>query len=243
MTQANPPWVAPFVLDTPEVTRERVGHYDLYLPEPTPLSETGPRPAVIMLHGGPVNPAWPASPRDWLGYRGLGAQIASRGYVGVVVDHGLHSFGHYPQAWADCRAAIDAVRADPRVDGDRIVVWVFSGGGPFVVPLHTERVEGLRAVALTYPLLAHPELAEGFDVLDAIDALGALPLIFTRVGLEHPPLVDGQEKFLAAAAERDFELDLIDVPNGHHGFEQIDHTEESREALERAFELIFARLA
>lgn len=238
MTEMKPPWVAPFVLDTPEVTRERVGHYDIYLPE-----ADGPRPAVIMLHGGPVNPAWPASPRDWLGYRGMGAQIASRGFVAVTVDHRLHSYGHYPQAWADCKAAVDAVRDDPRVDGDRLAAWVFSGGGPLVVPLHTEDVPGLRVVALTYPLLDNDDLHEDFRPLESLDAMGGLPIVFTRVGLEYDRLVDGQEKFLAAAAERGFDLDLIDIPNGHHGFEQLDHTDESRAAMERGFELVFARLS
>lgn len=48
------------------------------------------------------------------------------------------------------------------------------------------------------------------------------------------------EAFVAAAPAG---LETIDVPDGHHSFDVLDHTDQSREAVERAFAWVFAHLA
>jgi hypothetical protein len=37
-------------------------------------------------------------------------------------------------------------------------------------------------------------------------------------------------------------LKIIDVPDGRHGFDMLDHTDESREAVSRAFDTVLAAL-
>jgi hypothetical protein len=38
-------------------------------------------------------------------------------------------------------------------------------------------------------------------------------------------------------------VEIIDVPNGQHGFDLLDHTDESRTAVERALDLVFTALS
>ena len=45
----TPDYLKPFILPTSPSTMERHGSYDLYLPE-----ADEPRPAIVVIHGGPV---------------------------------------------------------------------------------------------------------------------------------------------------------------------------------------------
>jgi hypothetical protein len=48
--------------------------------------------------------------------------------------------------------------------------------------------------------------------------------------------------FLAAARECEADVEVIDVPDGHHGFETIDHTEQARDAVTHAVRSVLAHL-
>src|SRR4051812_23447328 len=119
---AVPAHLNPFVLPIDIVPAERRGPLDLYLPE-----ASQPCPAVVFVHGGPIPAALRPTPRDWPAYQAYGSIAAARGVVGVTVDHRLHSPADYPLAAADVAAAVETVRADPRVDADRVAIWFFSG--------------------------------------------------------------------------------------------------------------------
>ncbi|GIG67447.1 alpha/beta hydrolase [Phytomonospora endophytica] len=241
MTEPQPPWVAPFVLDTPEVPRERHGHWDLYDPQ-----SDHPRPLVVFVHGGPVNPAWPASPRDWHVYRGYGAQVAARGFTAVTVDHRLHGGDAYPQAYADVLDAVEAARADERVDADRVAVWVFSGGGPMLAPLLRDRPSWLKVLGATYPALdsfLDVKPPEGFHPLEELADAPAIPLVFTRVGLERDFLAPAQATFLEEAEGGPLAVELIEVPNGVHGFDHTNDTDESRTAVDLAIGKVLSHLS
>ncbi|AKU17109.1 alpha/beta hydrolase family protein [Luteipulveratus mongoliensis] len=240
MTDPQPPWVAPFVLDTPDVPRERHGTWDFYDPR-----ADGPRPLVMFVHGGPVNPTWPATPRDWHVFRGYGAQVASRGFVAATVDHRLYGGEAYPQAYDDVLDAIEAARDDDRVDASRVAVWVFSGGGPMLAPLLRDRPKWLRVLAASYPAVdsfLDIELPEGFRPLDAVPTSDPIPMVFTRAGLERDFLAPAQATYLERLADSPVELEVIDVPHGNHSFEHIDYTDESRDAVELAITKVLGHL-
>lgn len=235
-----PGHLRPFVLSPAELEPERTGSVDLYVP-----SGDGPFPAVVILHGGPLPPDLRPTPRDWPVYRGYGALLASRGLVAAVVDHRLHVLQQadgvvldYPTAADDVTAAVDAVRADPRVDAERIVVWFFSGGGLLCAGWLREPAAWLRAVALTYPVLAP---LPGWPVdprFRPVEAVGEqaprqVPIVLTRVGLEKPQIAETVARFLAAADAAGRSVEIVDVPHGQHSFDVLDHTDESREAVQR----------
>jgi hypothetical protein len=238
-TVREPDHLKPFVLATGPTTVERHGPLDLYLP-----GATEPRPAIVIVHGGPVPAGAEPTPRHWPVFQGYAATTAARGLVGVTVDHGPHAmpdlFGPAAGILAD---AVDTVRADPRVDPDRIALWAVSGGGLLLADWFRRRPPWLRVVGASYPLFAPlpgwPDDTR-FHTFEAVAEAGDLPIVLTRVGLEHPAIAATVEAFVAAQPAG---LEIIDVPNGHHSFDCVDHTDESRAAVERAFDLILAKLA
>lgn len=144
-----PPHLRPFLLDVPERPRERTGNTDLYLPE-----GPGPYPAVVFVHGGPVPAGARPTPRDWPTLTGYARYVAGHGAAAVTVDHRLHAFTDYERAAEDVAAAVERVRADPRVDADRIALWFFSGGGPLTADWLAAPPAWLRCLAANYPILA-----------------------------------------------------------------------------------------
>ncbi|MEU6659062.1 alpha/beta hydrolase [Streptomyces sp. NPDC046821] len=233
----------PFLMDVEERPRERTGRVDLHLPD-----ADGPRPAVVFVHGGPVPAAARPTPRDWPTYLGYGQYVASLGAVGVTVDHGLHDLTAYGRAAADVAEAVELVRADPRVDGDRVALWFMSGGGLLSADWLGAPQPWLWCVAATYPILAPLPgwglSGEGgrFRPVAALRGAGRLPIVLTRVGLERPEIAVTVEEFLTAAEGCGAAVEVIDVPLGHHGFETIDPTPASRDAVQRAVRAVLGHL-
>jgi acetyl esterase/lipase len=237
----EPGHLRPFLLDPPERQRERTGRADLYLP-----GGGGPSPAIVFVPGGPVPAGLQPAPRDWPVFAGYGRYAASQGAVGVTVDHRLHGLGDYPRAAGDLAAAIEAVRADPRVDAQRVALWFFSGGGLLSADWLAAPPPWLRCLAATYPVLAPLPGWAGVDArfrpATAVAAAGRLPIVLTRAGLERPEIAATVAGFLAAASRSGTAVEVIDVPDGHHGFETVDHTEQARQAVRRAVRSVLAHL-
>ncbi|MFC0504292.1 alpha/beta hydrolase [Micromonospora costi] len=246
----TPNFLRPFVLTPRECHREREANVDWYVPE-----GGQPRPAVVVVHGGPLPPDLEPGPRDWPVYRGYGNLLASLGLVAAVVEHRLGVVAapdgrvvDYPLAARDVASAVNRVRADPRVDAERTALWFFSGGGLLSSPWLRERPAWLRAVALTYPLLAPLpgwRVDPVFDPAAAIGGTGAPvpPLLLTRVGRERDEVAGTVTAFLRAADDSGVPVEVLDVPDGQHGFDMLDHTEQSRGAVEQAATWVAGRLA
>ena len=135
-----------------------------------------------------------------------------------------------------------AARADPRADADRVVLWFFSGGAMLSAGWLADAPAWLRGIALTYPVvtpLPGMVAAPGFDAPAAAVGPGAPPLLLTRVGREHPGFVAGVDALLANAAD----VEIIEVPDGRHSFDVVDHTDASRAAVRRAVDWVCRRQA
>ncbi|MEU6591456.1 alpha/beta fold hydrolase [Streptomyces sp. NPDC046881] len=236
-----PAHLRPFPLDLPEVPRDRKGHVDFYVPE-----AEGPRPAVVLVHGGPVPAGSRPTPRDWPTLVGYARLAAAEGLVGVTFDHRLHDVTDYERAADDVAAAVELVRADPRVDADRVALWFLSGGGLLAADWLTEPPAWLRCLAASYPILAplpNWGLTGGrFHPARAVEQAGTLPVVLLRAGRETPEIAATVAAFVTAAEDCGTHLELVDVPNGHHGFETVDAPEETRPALLRAMRSVAARL-
>lgn len=230
--------ISPFVLPTQPTEAERRGSVDFYFP-----AGEDARPAVLFVHGGPVTPTMQPVPRDWPAFIGYGRAMAERGVVGAVLDHRLHSLTDYSLSDADLTEAVEALRADPRVDASRIAIWFFSGGGLLSSKWLDAAPETIRCLAFTYPLFgdrpgkpADPR----FRPVAALAGWQGVPIVLMRAGLEAPAVAATVAEFLAAAEHVD--VQVIDVPNGRHGFDFLDDTDESRAALVKAFDAVLAHL-
>ncbi|MFE4676641.1 alpha/beta fold hydrolase [Streptomyces sp. NPDC056723] len=237
----QPTHLRPFLMDVKERPRERTGRVDLHLPD-----ADGPRPAVVFVHGGPVPAGACPTPRDWPAFAGYAQYVANLGAVGVTVDHRLHELTAYGRAADDIAEAIEFVRADPRVDGDRVALWFLSAGGLLAADWLAAPPSWLRCVAASYPILAPLPgwgLADSrFRPAAAVRGAGRLPIVLTRVGLERPEIAVTVEEFVAAAADCGAALEVIDLPLGHHGFETTDPTDASRDAVRRAVRSVLGHL-
>lgn len=237
-----PAHLRPFLLDVPQIPGERRGHVDLYVPD-----GEGPLPALVFVHGGPVPAGVLPTPRDWPVLRGYARYAAAGGVVGVTLDHRLHATSDYPRAAADVAAAVELVRADPRVDADRIALWFLSGGSLISADWLRRPPAWLRCVAASYPVLVPlpgwGPVDDRFRPADAVAGAGALPVVLTRVGRESPGLAATVEEFLEASTKCGADVEVVDVPNGRHAFETLDLTDESREAVRRAMRSVLGHLS
>ncbi|WP_405458552.1 alpha/beta fold hydrolase [Streptomyces sp. NBC_00101] len=237
----SPAHLGPFLLDVPPRERERDGRVDLYFPD-----AEGPRPAVVLVHGGPVPPDARPTPRDWPTFVGYAGYLASRGAVGVTLDHRLHGLGDYAAAAADLARAIERVRADPRVDGERVALWFFSAGSLLCADWLGAPPAWLRCVAATYPVLSPlpnwPGTGGRFDPVQAVRTAGPLPFVLSRVEKERAEIDATVAEFLHAAEGTDLRLEVIPVPDARHGFEAVDHTDPARRAVERAVRTVLGHL-
>ena len=64
-----------------------------------------------------------------------------------------------------------------------------------------------------------------------------LPIVLTRVGLERPDIAATVEAF-SKAFEKASSVTIVDVPNGRHAFDILDHTDESRQAVTTAVDRV-----
>ncbi len=233
-------FLKPFVLPVEARTPERQEFLDIYLPDDL----AGPRPAVLVVPGGPLPAEVRPTQRDWPVFQGYALLAASRGAIGAVVDHRLYSPEAYAVGASNVEAALETLRSDPRVDENRLAVWFYSGSGLFAADWFRQTPSWLRVVALSYPLLApFPgwPVEPRFDPIAAVAEAGDLPIVLTRVGNENPWMAQAVEKFVTAAAKAN--LEIVDVPDGQHTFDAKDDTDESRDAITRAMDLVLARLA
>lgn len=100
---------------------DEVLRLDVYRP-----NTTGPRPAVLILHGG----GWESGTRQM--ERSLAKALAARGFVAIPVSYRLGAAGRFPGAVHDVKAAVRWVRANAQrfdVDPGFIAIAGGSAGG------------------------------------------------------------------------------------------------------------------
>lgn len=193
-------------------------------------------PAAIVVPG-PSPAQYPFRPRDWPTYRGYGQLLAGRGVVGVLVDQPFHGFADWPASADDLAAIVESVRALDGVDASRIAVWAFSGAAMLVGRWLAESPDWLRCLALTYPMWLPADEDTPADLV-----VPGRPLLLTKVGRELPERQALVDRFLARASTTGTDVRVIDVPDGQHGFDALDHTEQSRQAVLDATDLVVEHL-
>jgi dienelactone hydrolase len=184
--------------------------YDLYeRPRDTPL------PLVVFVHGPVVGTV--ARPREWPVYRGYAALAANAGLAGAIADLDYTDVHALESPTSQLEDVLAAARSEETVDNQRVAVWAFSGGARLVGRLIEDPPDWIKVVALTYPVA--PAVA---DV--------RLPVVLTRVGQEDSTIQAKVDELLTVAPA----AEVIRLDEGQHGFDMLDHNDESRQAVTTA---------
>jgi acetyl esterase/lipase len=228
-------------------------HMDVYAPAGLDKSER--RPAVIFVHGGPV-PA--PGIKEWALYVSYGQLAAASGLVGVTFHHRFFSPELAPEADKDVADLVAYVRknaADLGVDKDRVAIWAFSGGGPFLARWIAEPPPYLRALVSYYAVLDVREpMGGGPDklsrdvrvklspVAQLAESPRPVPLLIARAGQDDPRLNATVDAFVAEALKQNAPFEVLNHPDGRHGFDILDDDARSKEILARTFAFLKANL-
>lgn len=99
---------------------------DIYRPGADVAVGSGPRPAVVLIHGG----GWLGGSKA--GHEGTGAMLARSGYVACAINYRLAPKHPYPAAFDDCQRAVRWIRAHAKeygVNPRRVGAMGDSAGG------------------------------------------------------------------------------------------------------------------
>lgn len=218
-------------------------------------SEKTRLPAIVLIHGPVPN----ATPKDWGVFTSYGRLLAASGFVAVTFNHRFSGPERLLDAAADVDDAIAHVRANADglgIDPDRIGLWAFSGGGPFLSAAMRGRPSFVRALVAFYAILdlrAKPpgasaavtdEMRRDFSPVVHLGSEGAgiAPIFIARAGLDHPLLNGPMDHFVQEALARNLTLEVMNHATGRHGFDILDDDARSREIIARTLDFLKARL-
>jgi acetyl esterase/lipase len=230
---------------------------DVYLPPDLPTGAR--RPGVLFIHGGPIASDMALRPKDWGVYRSYGQLMAASGLVGITFNHRYYGIDHLELAAGDIQAAMTYVRThagDLSIDADRLALWAFSGGGPFLSLALREHMPFVRCLAAYYAVLDLRPFQEraGGAVTDAVlrafspvahveaNTAPALPILIARAGQDQPRLNGAIDAFVQAALAANLPIDVMNHPQGRHAFDILDDDNRSREIIARTVAFIRAHL-
>jgi tetratricopeptide (TPR) repeat protein len=174
-------------------------------------------PVVVFVNG--VGD-WPNGKpvRTWGQYTSWGRFIAASGFVAVTFD----ARGDVANA-EDVASAIAYVRdkgASMGIDPSRIGLWACSANVRAALAyVMAPQPPPLRAAVLYY--------GAGEVATVRVD----LPVQLVRAGRDRPNMNEMVDRLAAQAVAADAPWTLVNVPNGHHAFDVLDDTDESRAAI------------
>jgi acetyl esterase/lipase len=228
---------------------------DLYRPPGAP--EASRLPAVILIHGGPV----PRIGAKRMGvFTSYGRLLAASGLVAVTFDHRFLAPDRLTDAAADVEAAVTYVRSQAAglgVDEERLALWAFSGGGPFLSLALRGGPTYVRAVVAYYAVLDIQEKAPGSTAALSdearrdfspvhhltVEAGRVAPILVARAGLDAPFLNASLDRFVQQALATNAAIDVMNHPAGRHGFDILDDDARSKEIIARTVEFLRGRLS
>jgi acetyl esterase/lipase len=221
--------------------------FDLYRP---PASRQGGLPAIVFVSGG-------EDVRAWKWYQSYGRLAASKSIVGIVpAKRYARGFDGLQTGYADTDSILTYIRANASrlgIDPSRICVWAFSAGGRLMSVALSSRHASLRCVVGYYPLAdATQEFAVVADTVRRKELLGlyspshvlvargdaAPPVFIVRAGKDSPVINSAIDRFVAAATAANAALTFINYPEGLHGFDAYNDTDESRRIIEATFDFV-----
>ena len=220
---------------------------DVYAPPDLKRGER--RPAVIFVSG---DAPWEILKdlKDWGVYVSYGQLAAASGFVGVTFNHrSTEKFTKIRDAAQDVDDAIAYARghADALgIDPDRICLWAYSAGGPFLRSMLRDKPAFVRCVVGYYSMFGLPQGAAPEEVVREFTVSNYLgqnpksvpPLMVVRAGRDVPFINDSVDEFLREAVKQNLSIEFVNYVEGTHGFDVDINTERTREIIKRTLEFV-----
>jgi dienelactone hydrolase len=223
---------------------------DVYRPE---ASASDCRPAVVLATGFPESGAaghgLPGF-RDWASYQDWARLIACSGLTAITYTN--------EEPRRDLDALLDYIAANGKslgIDASRVGLWACSGNAPTALAAIGNRTD-IACAVLSYGYLmdlpGEEEVATAaakFGFVNAtagmsIDHFRRAPLMIVRAGAdEMPGLNTSMDRFVSDALDANLPGQLLDFPEGIHGFDVFDATERSKQFVMEQIRYLLANLA
>jgi acetyl esterase/lipase len=225
---------------------------DVYTPYGAKKSDRFP--VVVLISGGGTGDH---DFRDAGVYFSYGRILGASQYVAITFSKRFNRDGDPLQGLADFNDLVAYIRghsAELHITPERMIFWAFSGGGSLLRPVLSDMQPYAKGALCFYCVTdrefssssaeTSQRLREKLSPLAQIErAQQAVPPIFVaRAGLDGPGINEPLARFVAEAMAKNLSIEMVNHPNGRHGFDLLDADARSREIIQRALEFIRERL-
>jgi len=214
---------------------------DIYIPADAKPSDK--RPLVIALSGAD-------KAKHWGFYKELGQVIAASGMIGVIPDK-RYRRGQTVEGSQDIRVLIAFLKDNAGKysgDGSRVCLWAFSAGGMLLNVGMRGDLPQIKCLVNFYGVVdvgrfpdAPKEAAESdYNPIVRLrrDPDKLPPMLIARAGKDRAPLNEGIDKFVSEALAKNLNIEVINYPEGQHGFDLYDDNDHSRRVVRRALQFM-----
>ena len=221
-----------------------------------PGEEGGERlPAVVLVHG-----EWPPHiirhSKDLGVYVTWGQLLAASGVAAINFNHrATERMTRVADAASDVANLIGYVRFNAEelgIDENRLGVWAFSAGVPLGMWAAMRGLpEHVRAIVAYYGAMDLDPLS---DVLEGVpeetvrefSALTYLreygdrlpPTLIAKAGRDNPLLNESIDRYVEEARRLGARVELLEHPEGRHGFDTLNDDDRSREIIRRTLDFV-----
>jgi acetyl esterase/lipase len=236
-------------------TEGSAGKLDLKLDVYTPHgAKPDDRFAVVVLisGGGAEDPKHDF--RDAGVYLSYGRVLAASGFVAITFnkryERGADGTSHGVEDFNDMIRYLRDHAAEVHIDVNRTAFWAFSAGGMLLSPSLSGDQTLARAALCFYcvldadlPVLSAEDREKMRTRLAPLSQIEHAPdsgpaILIARAGLDNSDLNRNLERFVAEALAKNLTIEVLNHPQGRHGFDSLDADSRSREIIQRALDFL-----
>lgn len=239
-----------------DITYKHIGNTELKMDVYSPGRQgSDDHTAVIFIHGGPVPPTLKTKLKNWGIFESYGQLIAASGFIGITFDYRHYGWDKLIDANSDVNDLISYVRDNANslgINKNRIILWVFSGGGPLLSHVIRDNPAYIRGMVIYYaaldiqplrnilPSTIKDELLREYSPIYQLNKQDnkTAPIFIARAGNDNPGINGGIDRFVEEALAKHITIDLNNHINGQHSFDILNDNDRSREIIQRAIDFI-----
>lgn len=215
----------------------------LYMDIYTPAGDEQESYPVVMLSSGDLTPYPEADPKDWGQYTSWGTLIAASDMAAVVFSH-RSSRENIQDAMQDVDDGIAYVIEHAEtyhLDTSRMCFMGFSAQVPLAItPALRGTSDTVKCAVAYYGVMSlGGRRNASYSPQDYVRNAESLPPIFiAKAGLDSPNINRTIDQFVEVANRRGFEVELVEHPNGVHGFDLLTDDDTTREIIQQTLEFL-----